>query len=123
LRFVCSGSPSGVPAVQMLTGPTPTLTNWITYRPGVERSLYAGDSIGGGVHGAEHVAAGSITVSLYGTLASTPRRPRTPARSRETLVLEERLAAGQGVGAGGGRARTADAWVLEVLFVTQILST
>jgi len=68
---------------------------------------------------------GSITVSLYGTLASDSATTENPSALRGNAeVLEERLAAGQGVWCWWRSVPgPADAWVLEVLFVTQILST
>jgi len=51
------------------------------------RSLYAGISIGGGVHGAEHLPLGSITVSLYGTLASDSATTENPSGRGTAEVL------------------------------------
>jgi len=109
----------------MLTGPTPTLTNWITYRPGVEpvpvrwrfhwgRSFTVPSTWAAGVNHSElvrHVGIGLRDDREPQRVRGTLRFWRSDWPLARALVLVEVVPG------------PADAWVLEVLFVTQILST
>src|SRR5467141_2484276 len=106
----------------MLTGPTPTLTNWITYRPGVETGpCTLAIPLGEEFTVPSTWPLGSITVSLYGTLASDSATTENPSAFEGTLrfwrsdwPLARALVLVEVV------PGPADAWVLEVLFVAQI---
>src|SRR6266851_7611891 len=86
LRFVCYRVTSGVAAVQMLTGPTPTLTNWITYRPGLETGpCTLAIPLGAEVTVPSILPLGSITMSLYGKLASDSATTENPSAFEGTM--------------------------------------
>src|SRR3989449_10792144 len=109
----------------MLIGPSPTLTNWITYRPVVVTGMVTlAMPLEDEFTEPSTLPVGSITTRVYGTLTSASAATEKPSAFEGTITF---------CSSDWPRARglvlvvvvpgPADAWALELPLVTQILST
>src|SRR5258708_24695239 len=72
----------------MLTGPTPTLTNWITYRPDLETGMVTlAMPLEDELTVPSTLPLGSITTSVYGTLTLASAATEKPSEFEGTMTF------------------------------------